>query len=82
MLPHGLENLYTIDETARRKTFELAQLGGGGVDSKSEGGPDGSGDKKKRKWTVGEMDFEALMRMLDNAVRSKKILFSSKTITN
>ncbi len=72
-MPHGLENLYVIDEAARRKTFELAQRGGGGVDSKSEGGPDGSGEKKKRKWAIGEMDFEALMRMLDNAVSSLKL---------
>jgi hypothetical protein len=71
MIPYGLENLHTIDEAARRKSYELAQRGGGGVDSKTEGGPDGSGDKKKRKWTVGELDFEALMRMLDNAVCRK-----------
>jgi len=63
MLPHGLENLYTIDETARKKTFESSQLCG----SYNEKGSD---DKKSRKWTVGEMDFEALMRMLDNAVRN------------
>ena len=45
----------------------LAQRGGGGVDSKSEGGPDGGGDKAKRRaWGVGELDFEALMRQLDN----------------
>ena len=68
MMPHGLDNLYTIDEATRRKTYELAQRGGGGVDSKTEGGPDGSGEKKKRKWGVGDLDFEALMRMLDNAV--------------
>jgi hypothetical protein len=68
MMPHGLDNLYTIDEATRRKTYEIAQKGGGGVDSKTEGGPDGSGDKKKRKWGVGDLDFEAVMRMLDNAV--------------
>lgn len=67
MMPHGLDNLYTIDEATRRKTYEIAQKGGGGVDSKTEGGPDGSGDKKKRKWGVGDLDFEAVMRMLDNA---------------
>lgn len=67
MIPHGLDNLYTIDEATRRKVYDIAQRGGGGVDSKTEGGPDGSGDKKKRKWAVGDLDFEALMRMLDNA---------------
>ena len=68
MIPHGLDNLITIDDDTRRKVFERAQRGAGGVDSSSEGGPDGSGDKKKKKWAVGDMDFEALMRMLDNAV--------------
>ena len=57
-----------IDESTRRKVYECGQRGGGGVNSKTEGGPDGSGAKQK-VWGVGEMDFEALMRMLDNAVR-------------
>ena len=68
MLPLGLDNLVTIDDSTRRKVFERAQRGGGGVNSKSEGGADGTGDKKKRVWLVGEMEFEALMRMLDNGV--------------
>jgi hypothetical protein len=68
MLPLGLDNLITIDDATRQKVFEMGQRGGGGVNSQTEGGPDGSGDKKKRVWGVGEMDFEALMRMLDNAV--------------
>ena len=49
----------------------MGQLGGGGVDSLEQGGPSGAGDKKKnRKWGVGEMEFEAMMRMMDNAVSS------------
>merc|ERR1711868_354832 len=63
MAPMGLDNLITIDESTRRKVFEAGQRGGGGVDSSSEGGPDGSGKARKCKWTVGEMEFEALMRM-------------------
>ena len=53
--------------------FERSQRGGGGVNSKSEGGAEGS----KKVWGVGEMEFEALMRMLDNAVR---ILNSSSNV--
>ena len=68
MAPMGLDNLITIEEPTRRKVFEAGQRGGGGVDSSSEGGPTGSGAKQK-KWGVGEMEFEALMRMMDNAVR-------------
>jgi adducin len=75
MMPMGLDNIITIEESTRRKVFEMGQRGGGGVDSLTEGGPDGRGDKRKnKKWGVGEMDFEALMRMLDNAV-SPKIVF-------
>ena len=69
-----------IDEPTRRRVFESAQRGGGGVNSKSEGGPDGSGAKQK-VWGVGEMEFEALMRMLDNAVRMGYIAtFGSKVL--
>merc|ERR1719259_1175077 len=68
MVPLGVDNLISIDDETRQKVYAAAQRGGGGVDSKTEGGPDGSGDKvKKRTWGVGEMDFEALMRRLDNA---------------
>lgn len=57
MMPYGIENLVTIDEDVRRKVYEQGQQGGGGVNANSA----------KKDWTVGEMEFEALMRMLDNA---------------
>lgn len=69
MVPLGVDNLIQIPEETRQKVYLRGQQGGGGVNSKSEGGPDGSGDKsKKRVWGAGEMEFEALMRNLDNAV--------------
>ncbi len=71
MAPIGLDNLVLIDDDTRRKVWERVQLGGGGVNSVTEGGPDGSGDKKRRSWGVGEMEFEALMRWLDNAVSTQ-----------
>lgn len=58
MAPLGLDNLIIIDEPTRSKVFALGQQGGGGVDSKTQG---------KKVWGVGEMEFEAMMRMLDNA---------------
>merc|ERR1712038_504641 len=68
MVPLGIDNLVMIDEPTRRKVFERGQMGGGGVDSLTQGGPDGSNDKKKnKKWGVGEIEFEAMMRMMDNA---------------
>jgi len=54
MMPFGLENLITIDEETRRKTYEIGQRGGGGTNT------------AKKDWGVGELEFEALMRMLDN----------------
>lgn len=50
-LPLGLDNLYLPSEEAQRKAFELASR-------------PPSGD---RKWKRGEMEFEAMMRHLDNA---------------
>jgi len=68
MVPLGIDNLIMIDEPTRRKVYEMGQLGGGGVDSLAHDGPAGEGDKKKnKKWGVGEMEFEAMMRMMDNA---------------
>ncbi|XP_064114096.1 protein hu-li tai shao-like isoform X5 [Macrobrachium nipponense] len=66
MAPLGLDNLVLVGDEARQMAFETARRGGGGVDSKQEGGADGKG-VKERKWKVGEIEFEALMRSLDNS---------------
>merc|ERR1711953_1367888 len=55
MMPLGLDNLVLIDDETRRKTFEIGQRGGGGVNT------------AKKEWAVGELEFEGLMRMLDNS---------------
>ncbi|GAB1603915.1 gamma-adducin-like isoform X2 [Argonauta hians] len=55
-LPAGLDNLVLVDEESQKKTFAIAgQSGGGGVDTSG------------RKWKTGELEFEALMRMMDNS---------------
>ena len=64
----GIDNLITIDEPTRRKVFERAQRGGGGVNSK---------EGSNKVWGVGEMEFEAHMRMLDNAVRFMLISYNT-----
>ncbi|XP_068236651.1 protein hu-li tai shao isoform X3 [Palaemon carinicauda] len=66
MAPLGLDNLVLVSDEARQLAYETARRGGGGVDSKQEGGPEGKG-VKERKWKVGEIEFEALMRSLDNS---------------
>jgi len=55
MMPLGLDNLVLIDDETRRKVFEIGQRGGGGVNT------------AKKEWAVGELEFEGLMRMLDNS---------------
>ena len=47
--------LYYVDEETRSKVYEQGMRGGGGV------------NVSKREWAVGELEFEALMRMLDNS---------------
>nr|XP_053630881.1 protein hu-li tai shao-like isoform X6 [Cherax quadricarinatus] len=66
MAPLGLDNLIVVNDEARHFAYEVSRRGGGGVDSKQEGGPASQGPKE-RKWKVGELEFEALMRSLDNA---------------
>ena len=59
----------------------MGQLGGGGVDSLAQDGPAAEGDKKKnKKWGVGEMEFEAMMRMMDNAVSLTPFLLCTYSI--
>jgi len=58
LLPIGLDNIVQVDDATKQKVQETVKSGGGGVDMKSQGG---------RKWKVGEMEYEALMRLLDNA---------------
>merc|ERR1719282_1922992 len=55
MMPFGLDNLVLIDDETRRKTYEIGQQGGGGVNT------------AKKEWSIGELEFEAQMRMLDNS---------------
>jgi len=61
MIPNGLSNLFTIDNDTRQKTFELGQSGGSSENRLESG-------EKDQQWKVGEIDFEARMRMLDNSV--------------
>merc|ERR1712130_309804 len=44
MMPYGLDNLVLIDDEVRRKTFELGQRGGGGVNT------------AKKEWGIGELE--------------------------
>lgn len=54
-MPAGVDNLILVSQEVKQKTFSTANQGGGGVDSSG------------RKWKIGEMEFEAQMRLMDNA---------------
>ncbi|XP_068114865.1 gamma-adducin [Hyperolius riggenbachi] len=52
----GMDNLLLLDlEKYKPMTHSLAVVGGGGVNMEGQ-----------HKWKVGELEFESLMRMLDN----------------
>ncbi|XP_076103722.1 gamma-adducin-like isoform X7 [Mytilus galloprovincialis] len=53
-VPAGVDNLILVSEEIKKRTFQIGSQGGGGVDT---GG---------RKWKTGELEFEAVMRQLDN----------------
>ncbi|XP_035824176.1 nervous system adducin isoform X6 [Aplysia californica] len=54
-MPAGLDNIILPGQEARDQAFRVANQGGGGVESTG------------RKWKIGELEFEALMRTLDNS---------------
>ena len=53
------------DDFALQQVVEVANAGGGGVDS------------GQLKWKKGEMEFEAWMRLLDSMVKGKITIRSS-----
>lgn len=64
-MPAGMDNLVLVSQDVKQKTFSIANQGGGGVDSSG------------KKWKLGELEFEAQMRILDNAVSVGRILFQN-----
>ena len=57
-LAAGIDNLIKCEDFVKEQVQETVKLGGGGVDS------------SEIKWKVGEMEFEAWMRLLDSMVRN------------
>ncbi|KAL8622651.1 hypothetical protein ACOMHN_009285 [Nucella lapillus] len=54
-MPVGLDNLVLVDEETQEKAFRVGCQGGEGTDTSG------------RKWKCGELEWEALMRTLDNS---------------
>lgn len=65
LLPLGVDNLVLLNDEARKKIYDAAHKA-----PESSPRPDQPSileGKVERKWRVGGVEFEALMRMLDNA---------------
>lgn len=57
LMPIGVDNLVLVNDETRKQVYDAAHRA-----------PEGDGDKKTKHFRIGELEFEALIRMLDNAV--------------
>lgn len=65
LMPVGIDNLVLLSDEARKKIYDAAHKA---PDSSPRPDPPSVLENKvERKWRVGGVEFEALMRMLDNA---------------
>ncbi|XP_022086694.1 gamma-adducin-like isoform X2 [Acanthaster planci] len=61
----GLDNLILVSDAVKEATRNVAVKGGGGVIMPTS--PEEEGEKRREKrWKIGELEFEAMMRQLDN----------------
>ncbi|XP_067136630.1 protein hu-li tai shao isoform X5 [Centruroides vittatus] len=74
LMPIGLDNIQLMTDDTKEKIRDLVINGAQRQLSKAEEMPGGDEDKEKaepkekpKKWKVWDLEFEALMRMLDNA---------------
>ena len=70
LMPLGVENLVLVSDETRKQVYEAARRPPDVTPKQQQDGTDGpsTGAKKEKQWRVGGVEFEALMRMLDNAV--------------
>uniref|UniRef100_T1ISN9 Class II aldolase/adducin N-terminal domain-containing protein n=1 Tax=Strigamia maritima TaxID=126957 RepID=T1ISN9_STRMM len=68
VMPMGLDNIILINDDVRKKVLDDVQKGAAHSKPVQEmGDGDAKVERKDRKFKHGELDFEAYMRMLDNA---------------
>ncbi|XP_044737233.1 protein hu-li tai shao isoform X2 [Chrysoperla carnea] len=65
LMPVGVDNLVLVSEEARKQIYEAARKAPESIPKPDV--PPALADKIERKWRIGGVEFEALMRMLDNA---------------
>jgi hypothetical protein len=77
-MPLGVENLVLVSDETRKQVYEAARHPPDATPKHLQDATDGpaTAAKKERQWRIGGVEFEALMRMLDNAVSTITSLFS------
>lgn len=70
LMPLGVDNLVLVSDETRKHVYEAARRPPDATPKQSQDATDGpaTAAKKEKQWRVGGVEFEALMRMLDNAV--------------
>ena len=64
----GMDNIRVLSDEAIKQVRSIIKSAGSQVQGKSEDSADKSDAKSGRKWKIWDLEFEAQMRMLDNAV--------------
>ncbi|XP_026678120.1 protein hu-li tai shao [Diaphorina citri] len=68
LMPAGLDNLVLIPEDVRKEIYDSSRVCPEGAIPAGTNSPTPAVlEKKEKRWRIGGMEFEALMRMLDNA---------------
>nr|CAD7451958.1 unnamed protein product [Timema tahoe] len=68
LMPIGIENLVLVSDEARKHVYEAARRAPDSVPKHTESSDVAPATlKKERQWRIGGVEFEALMRMLDNS---------------
>ncbi|XP_021921328.1 protein hu-li tai shao isoform X7 [Zootermopsis nevadensis] len=69
LMPLGVENLVLISDETRKQVYDAARRHPDAIPKQLQDTTDGpaTATKKEKQWRVGGVEFEALMRMLDNA---------------
>lgn len=77
LMPVGLENLSLISDEEKKAIYEASRKGlvtpaSGAASTAAAVEPSPLAEKLEKRWRIGGTEFEALMRMLDNAVSTKR----------
>ena len=69
MMPLGVENLTLVDEAQRQLVYEEARRPPARPAAGAPGSPAAAEERPSARgqWRLGEIEFEALMRVMDNA---------------